>query len=124
MRHTNLYSLLSTIKLKRAADDFEGIVIVTKRRGLRSEYGESRTKRARIDIETGEFQQYSDYVRVVVPRLCYNNLESSNEWKLRILRKEQQEISQYETTRSLSKQWKFSKFYHAQVNYIYNLFSC
>ena len=115
MRHTNLYSLLSTIKLKRPADDFEGIIIVTKRKGLRSEYGPSRAKRARIDIETGEFQQHSDYVKVVVPRLCYNDQESSNEWKKRILQREEQGIIQYEANPSLSNQWKFSKFYHAQI---------
>ena len=116
MKHANLYSLLSTIKFKRTAENFEGVTIITKRRGLRSEYGESRTKRARINAETGEFQHYSSYVRVVVPRLRCDNMESSNEWKLRILEKEQRKISQYEATRSLLKQWKYSKFYHSQVN--------
>ena len=116
MKHQNLYSLLSTLKFKRATEDFEGVTIITKRRGLRSEYGKKKTTRGRYDAETGVFQQYNSYIRVVIPRLRYDNMESSHEWKLRILEKEQRKISQYEATRSLLKQWKYSKFYHSQVN--------
>ena len=115
MRHNNLYSLLSTIKLARPAEDFEGIIIVTKRNGLRSEYGPDREERARIDVETGDFQQHDTYVKVVVPRLIYDDQESSNAWKKRILQREEQGIIQYEANPSLSNQWKFSKFYHAQI---------
>ena len=115
MRHNNLYSLLSTIKLARPAEDFDGIVLVTRRNGLRSEYGGDREERARIDVETGDFQLHEEYAKVVIPRLIYDDKESSDAWKEKILRREEERINNYEASTSLLNQWKSSTFYHKQI---------
>ena len=115
MRHNNLYSLLSTIKLARPAEDFEGIILVTRRNGLRSEYGGDREERARIDVETGDFQLHEEYAKVVILRLIYDDKESSDAWKEKILRREEERINNYEASTSLLNQWKSSTFHHKQI---------
>ena len=114
MRHNNIYTLLSTIKLARQVEDFEGVVLVTRRQGLRSEYGGEREERARIDVD-GDFQVHQEYVKVVIPRLIYDDKEPSGAWKERILRREEERINNYETSTSLLNEWKSSTFHHKQI---------
>ena len=115
MKNNNIYTLLSTIKLARQVEDFEGVVLVTRRQGLRSEYGGDREERARIDVETRDFQVHEEYVKVVIPRLIYDDKEPSGAWKEKILRREEERINNYETSTSLLNEWKSSTFRHKQI---------
>ena len=102
MKHTSLFSLLSNLKFKRQRQDYEGVILVTKRRGIESQYGKKQALRVKYLDGTGTFLQYNDYVRIVVPRLIYDDAVPAAQWKLKILQKEEQEVIKYDSNHNSS----------------------
>ena len=116
MKHTNLFSLLSNLKFKRQRQDFEGVILVTKKRGLRCRYGKERAIKVKYQQGSSTFLQYNNYVRIVVPRLIYNDAVPTTQWKLMILQKEADKTIKYENDLNSSDQLRCpNQFYHKQI---------
>ena len=120
MKHNNLFSLLSNLRFKRQRQDFEGVTIVTTRRGLKGQYGKNRAIKVKYEGGTGIFRQYNNHIRVVVPRLRYDDAVSSTEWKLRILKKKNRKLSNTKPTMILQANgdiqiFIINKFYNASM---------